>query len=104
MTDQDFDVNELADMLGVNQELIDKLGAGDLSEEKQELLESVFNLYLTNPTEFNNFLDESGLSDLLTELDNVDSTNAQNEEELAELVDNLQQQLDNKDVDLDLDV
>ncbi|AGB41212.1 hypothetical protein Halha_1266 [Halobacteroides halobius DSM 5150] len=104
MTNQDFNVNQLADVLGVDQEFIDKLGAEDIPQEKKELLESILTLYLTNPAEFEDFVAESGLDDLLTKLDNIDGTNPQNEEELAKLVDKLQQQLQNKDVDLNLDL
>ncbi|GAB6139102.1 hypothetical protein [Halanaerobaculum tunisiense] len=104
MADDKFDLEDIADVLGVDQEAISDLGADELSAEKKEFLESVFNLYLTDQEAFNEFVKESGLSDLLAELDDIEGPTSKSEEELTAITNELKEELAKKDLDIDLDL
>ena len=57
-------------------------------------------MYMSNQEEFSNFLADSGIADILN---NIDQDNdIKNKDNLAELKNNLQELLANQDIDLDL--
>jgi len=96
----DDKLKRLAELTGLDPEIIKELGADNLSEDNMELVKNISDMYMNNQQEFSNFLAESGVADVLK---NISQDNdIKNKDNLAELKNNLQELLNNQDIDLDL--
>jgi hypothetical protein len=96
----DEKLKRLSELTGLDPEVIKELGADNLSDGNLELVKNLSDMYMSNQEEFSNFLADSGIADILN---NIDQDNdIKNKDNLAELKNNLQELLANQDIDLDL--
>lgn len=91
MENKNFDLEQLIQDLGINQDIVKELKTNNLSSKDEELLQNIFNLYLNDSEQFEQFLNDNGLKEILNKIEGT----KQNQEELAELVSNLKEQLKN---------
>ena len=104
MSKQQFDVEELGKMLGMDDQLMDNLDTEELTEEKQKILEQVIEMYLTDREEFEDFVTDSGLRDLLAKLEDVEVTEIEGQDQLADLKQEVKQKADESELEIDLDI
>ncbi len=96
----DDKIKKIAEITGLAPELIQALGAENLTEEKLAVLKSVSDLYASDQESFAKFITESGLGDLAGDLAQSDDLN--NPEQIDELKNSLEDLLKDQDFDLDL--
>lgn len=104
MSKEQFDIEELAKMLGMEEEVLDNLETDKLTEEKQKILERAIEMYLTDREGFEDFVTESGLRDLLSKLEDVEVTEIGGQDELDNLKQEVEQKAENQELEIDLDI
>ncbi len=104
MTEEQFDIEELAKMLGMEEEVLDNLETDKLTEEKQKVLEKAIEMYLTDREEFEDFVTESGLRELLSKLEDVEVTEIDGQNELDNLKQEVEQKAQDQELEIDLDI
>ncbi|OCL26458.1 hypothetical protein U472_10690 [Orenia metallireducens] len=95
----DEKLKRLSELTGLDPEVIKELGADNLSEDNMELVKNISDMYRNNQEEFSNFLNDSGIGDILN---NISQDNDINKDNLSDIKRNLQELLNNQDIDLDI--
>ncbi|TDX51651.1 hypothetical protein [Orenia marismortui] len=97
----DDKLKELSELIGIDLDLLEGLEAKDISDEQIETIESLYELYLGDKEAFSNFLNDSGIAQLMEEMGlegDVDSP-----EQVEELKNNLGEFMKKNNLNLDVD-
>ncbi|MCK8827191.1 hypothetical protein MWH25_05485 [Natroniella acetigena] len=96
-------LKNIAELTGIDPELLNELDIQNLTEEKIELIEKIFNLYLTDQESFAEFITNSGLNDIANNLDEDVKEGIKDKDNLNALKDKLEDIIEEKQLNLDLD-
>ncbi|WP_408956306.1 hypothetical protein [Natroniella sp. ANB-PHB2] len=104
MNDSQKKLKDIAELTGIDPELLNELELGDLTEEKMEIIEKIFNLYLTDQESFTEFIINSGLDNITNNLDKDIKKEIKNKSDLKTLKEKLEDIVNEEELDLNIDI
>ena len=104
MSQEELALEELAEELGIDNQLMEDLEAKEMKEEKRNVLEEIIETYLKDREQFEQFAAESGLQDLLAKLDDVEIKEIETEEDITELKQEVEEKAAETEIDLEVDL
>ncbi|WP_027340397.1 hypothetical protein [Halonatronum saccharophilum] len=96
----DDKIKKIAQLTGIDPALIESLGVENLSQEKLDFLEGLVDMYSSDQEAFGEFVNQSGLANVLNNLTN--NNKIDDEEDIEQLKKDLSELFDKDSFDLDL--
>ena len=91
---------DLADKLGLSKELLEQMGIEQLTVEQLRMLNTIINLHSNDQQSLNEFLKETGLDNILSDLPDLKQEDVENENDFENLIQQIENIASKKDVDL----
>jgi transcriptional regulator with XRE-family HTH domain len=98
MTDKQLAKEELATKLGLDQELVEELGAENLTAEQLQMLHTVINLHSEDRQALTNLLEEAGLDNLLDDISELQQEEVNDQSDLLDLLEQVREMLPEKEL------
>ncbi|MGM0369153.1 MAG: hypothetical protein ACQEP9_01885 [Bacillota bacterium] len=98
MSDKQLAKEELATKLGLDQELIEELGAEKLTEEQLQMLHTVINLHSEDRQALTNLLEEAGLDNMLDDISDLRQEEVNDQSDLLDLLEQIREMLAEKEL------